>query len=111
MNYEEKPFFEVEGVFYTYQDGAISGYAKTDGESWDIATNNGENLHRSTIYLDRDKKVIAPRNLYQKNWAYQRINSLIDEYQTIVDNLTAAVNLLKIGIIPDETVYGGNFFA
>ena len=91
-----EPFFEVEGVFYTYQDGSIAGYAYTHGESWHIATESGDEFYRGTIYLDRDRKVIAPRNLHQKKWASNRINELIEEYQLKVDELSANITLLKL---------------
>jgi len=96
MDPKQEPYFEVEGVFYTYQDGAIVGYAYTHGDSWHIATEDGEELYRSTIYLDREKRVTAPRNLHQKKWSSKRIDSLVEEYQLMFDELTADVTMLKL---------------
>lgn len=96
MKSKEEPYFEVEGVFYTYQDGAIAGYACTYGSSWDIATEDGEDISRPTIYLDREKRVTAPRNLHQKKWSSKRIDSLVEEYQLMFDELTADVTMLKL---------------
>jgi len=96
MKPNEEPYFEVEGVFYTYQDGAIAGYACTYGDSWDIITEEGKNINRPVIYLDREKRVTAPRNLYQKKWSSKRIDSLVEEYQLRFDELSADVALLKL---------------
>lgn len=96
MSFKKDPFFEVEGVFYTYQDGPIAGYAYTDGDSWHIATEDGDDLYRNTIYLDRDRKITAPKNLHQKSWASNRINELIEDYQLKVDELTLSMQLLKL---------------
>jgi len=95
MNLE--PFFEVDGIFYTHQDGAMRGYACTlDESSWRIVLNDGTELYRTTLYLDREKKVIAPQNKYQKKWANDRINSLIEEYQQSVNELSSNILLLKL---------------
>jgi len=96
MNPKEEPYFEVEGVFYTYQDGAIAGYAYTHGGDWHIASEDGEELYRGTIYLDREKRVIAPRNIHQKKWASLRIDSLVEEYQLMFDELSSDVTMLKL---------------
>lgn len=96
VDHTKEPFFEVEGVFYTYQDGAIAGYAYTYGDSWHIASEDGDTMYRGTIYLDRDKKIIAPRNQYQKKWASKEIDILIEEYTLKVDELTADVFMLKL---------------
>jgi len=96
VDHTKDPYFEVEGVFYTYQDGAIAGYAYTFGDSWHIASEDGEEMYRGTIYLDRDKKIIAPRNKYQNKWASKEIDNLIEEYSLKVDELTADVTMLKI---------------
>jgi len=96
MDTKEEPYFEVEGVFYTYQDGAIAGYACTYGDSWNIVTEEGEEIYRGTIYLDREKRVNAPRNLHQKKWSSKRIDSLVEEYQLVYDELNADVTMLKL---------------
>ncbi len=95
MNSSIKPFFELEGVFFTHQDGAVEGYAYTDGYTWYI-TSEDQEFSRTTLYLDRDKKVIAPKNLHQKNWANDRINELISEYKLKVSELEHMVNNLNI---------------
>jgi len=96
MNSKEEPYFEVDGVFYTYPDGAIAGYACTYGAFWHIVTDKGEEIERGTIYLDREKRVTAPHNLHQKKWSSKRIDSLVGEYQLMFDELTADVTMLKL---------------
>jgi len=91
----KKTYFEVEGTFFTYQDGPIEGIAYTSGDSWSIVTDEGLDLCRDTIYLDRAKYVIAPRNHYQKKWAIERIEDLIGKYQIMFDDLSREVILKK----------------
>jgi hypothetical protein len=96
MDSKQDPYFEVEGVFFTYQDGPIIGYASTSGDAWHIITESGDEFYRGTIYLDRAKRVNAPRNLHQKKWSSKRIDDLVEEYQLIYDSLTADVTMLKL---------------
>ena len=78
-----EPFFKVEGSFYTYIDGTIKGFAYTNGISWQIVTEDGIDMYRPTIFLDRSKCIRAPHNLYQKKRAIERINILIENYQNM----------------------------
>ena len=96
MDTKTEPFFEVDGVFYTYQDGAIAGFAYTHGDSWHIVSEDGDDLYRGTLYLDREKRVIAPRNEFQRKWSEKRVLELIEEYQLRVDDLSSDITMLKL---------------
>lgn len=97
MNHSKEHFFEVEGVFYTPQDGTLQGYAYPDGDFWHIIPNDSEEgFNRHTVYLDRGWLIYAPRNIDQKKWLLNRLNDLISVYQAKVDELTLSVTLLKL---------------
>ena len=96
MDCREELFFEIEGVFYTYSKGTLLGYAYTCGDNWHIITSDGEELYLGTIYLDRDKRVIAPRNIYQKKWASKQIDSLLEEYLLKGEELSSNILFLKL---------------
>ena len=96
MSLDKEPFFEIEGVFYTYQDGPMSGYAYTLGDCWQVILDDGSSFTRTTIYLDRDKLVTAPHNKRMYDWSSRRVDELISRYQEKVDDLGVCVNVLGI---------------
>jgi len=96
MNRKKEPFFEAEGVFYTYSEGAIAGYAYTYGDFWHILPEDGEEFCSGTLYLDRDRKITAPHNPSQMGRSSRRVNTLVEEYTLKVDRLTFSVTMLNL---------------
>lgn len=73
---------EFEGVFYIDKKGAVKGVATFTKSYWHIKDGFGNLIIRKKrIYLDKAKKILAPRYEKEKESASFYVRILMDKYR------------------------------
>src|SRR5208283_3509570 len=88
--------YELGGKFYTEEDGTLEGYAYSDGENWHIADLDGETVQRWNIFLDRDMKVLAPKNTYSRGLGDFAVKEMLSKYKMMAVALRGDRQLLRV---------------
>jgi hypothetical protein len=78
--------YELRGTFYTKKEGSINGIARVVGKRWHITKNNGETLTKTVIFLDRQKKVPAPKSDNDRDDGKDFVRSLITKYEAELES-------------------------
>ena len=92
----KKPYKTIVGVFYTDRDGPIEGQADSAGYKWTIVTSNGKKITRTDIYLDRGKRILAPKNPDTQSRGCEQVLKLIEKYEGEAKKLMDDPEALKI---------------
>lgn len=88
-------YYEVAGTFYTEEDGPLEGYAWSDGEYWHIIEDD-RTFSRWNIFLDRDLKVLAPKNEYTRNLGESSVREMVTKYRVLCAALRSDREVMRI---------------
>lgn len=113
---------EIEGIFYTKRDKAIKGTAYTYGKFWAVTNHKGKEFTRSTLFLDRRRKVPAPKTITERENFAEEVRKIIakyenklksyeghEEYKRVSGSYEMGVKLAKSYIIEYKRIYAGHF--
>jgi hypothetical protein len=91
MDYNNK---NIQGTFFTSDpNGVISGFFILQNSYWVSTTTYNSYLN---LYLDRNKKILIPKNDSDKQYLSEFVLKLISHYEKIIEEYETSGNFKKV---------------
>lgn len=99
--------FKITGVFYTDQE-VVFGEAIIDGSTWSILDYKKEEKQAYRLFLDKDRKIEAPKNQEVKEIGEKKVRDLLEKYRKEAESLREDKEALRINGLRMKLVFLDN---